>query len=99
MSNALSEGRYPRHPDITTVLTTCREDFRKFKENDGTVLSEYLSTLITVLETKGINPDIYKIQKDNLEEIKTLLAKGQEKTAFTHFTRTFPYCIPHRSIF
>ena len=74
------------------------EDFRKFKERNGTVLSEYLSTLITVLETKSINPDIYKMQKENLEEIKILLAKGQERTAFTHFARTFPHCVPHRSI-
>ena len=99
MSNALSEGRYPRQPNIATVLTTCREDFRKFKEKNGTELSEYLSTLITVFETKGINPDIYKIQKENLEEIRTLLEKGQERTAFTHFTRTFPHCVPHRSKF
>ena len=99
MSNALSKGRYPRQPDVAAVYTSCREDFRKFKERDGTVLSEYLSTLITVLERKGINPDIYKIQKDNLEEIKKLIKRGKEKIAFTHFTRTFPHCVPHRSIF
>jgi hypothetical protein len=99
MSNALSEGRYPRQPNVATVLTTCGEDFRKFKEGNGTILIEHLSTLIKDLEKKGITPDIYKTQKENLEEIGKLIIKGQEKIAFTHFTRTFPHCMPHRSRF
>ncbi len=66
---------------------------------NGTILIEHLSTLIKDLEKKGINPDIYKTQKENLEEIGKLIIKGQEKIAFTHFTRTFPHCMPHRSRF
>jgi hypothetical protein len=98
MSHALSKERYPRQPDGSAVLAKCREDFRKFKERNGDVILEHLSTLITDLERRGIDPDIYKIQKENLEEVKSLIKKGEEITAFTRFTRAFPYCFPHRSI-
>jgi len=99
MSNALSEGRYPRQPDRTAILMICKEDFRKFKEKNGNVVIEYLSTLIKDLENKGLDPDIYKRQKENLEQVKSLLVDGKEKLAFSHFTRTFPYCMPHRALF
>ena len=98
MSHALSKGKYPKPPEGPTILTACREDFRKFKDRDGNVVLKYLSTLIKDLENRGFNPDIYKIQKENLEEVKSLVVKGKEKTAFSLFTRTFPYCMPHRSI-
>ena len=98
MSHALSKGRYPRPPEGSAVLATCREDFRKFKERNGVVLLEHLSTLITDLERRGIDPDFYKKQKENLEEVKNLIAKNEIKVAFTRFTRAFPYCLPHRSI-
>jgi hypothetical protein len=98
MSHALSKGRYPRQPDGSAVLATCREDFRKFKEKDGNILLEYLSTLIKDLERRGIDPDIYKKQKENLEEVKSLIEQNEIKIAFTRFTRAFPYCMPHRSI-
>jgi hypothetical protein len=98
MSHALSKGKYPRQPEGSVVLAACREDFRKFKEKDGNALLEHLSTLITDLERRGINPDIYKKQKENLEEIKSLIEKKEELVAFTRFTRAFPYCLPHRSI-
>ena len=98
MSNVLSKGSYPRPPDGKAILTTCREDFRKFEERNGNLLLEYLSTLIKDLEKRGIDPDIYKNQKENLEEVKNLIVKGEEKVAFNLFTRSFPYCMPHRSI-
>ena len=98
MSHALSKGRYPRQPDGSAVLALCREDFRKFKEKDGNVILEHLSILIKDLENRGIDPDIYKKQKENLEEIRSLIRKGEELVAFTRFTRSFPYCMPHRSI-
>ena len=98
MSHAISEGKYPKPPEGPAVLAACREDFRRFKEQNGNVLLEHLSTLITDLENRGIDPAIYKIQKESLEEIRNLVGKGQERTAFSLFTRTFPYCMPHRSI-
>jgi hypothetical protein len=98
MSNALSEGRYPRQPDRIAVLTICKEDFRKFNDRNGNTVLEYLSTLIKDLEKRGLDPDIYKRQKENLEEVESLVVKGKEKVAFNLFTRTFPYCMPHRSI-
>ena len=98
MSHALSEGKYPKPPEGPAVLTACREDFRRFREQNGNVLLEHLSTLITDLENRGLDPAVYKIQKESLEEVKALVAKGQERTAFSLFTRTFPYCMPHRSI-
>ena len=98
MSNTLSKGRYPRQPDGSVVLATCREDFRKFKEEKGNVLLKYLSTLITDLEESGLDAKIYKKQKEQLEDVKSLIKKGEEKVAFTNFIRTFPYCLPHRTI-
>ena len=98
MSNTLSKGRYPRQPDGSAVLAACREDFRKFKEEKGNVLLKYLSTLITDLEESGLDAKIYKKQKEQLEDVKSLIKKGEEKVAFTNFIRAFPYCLPHRTI-
>ena len=98
MSNTLSKGRYPRQPVGSAVLATCREDFRRFKEEEGNVLLKYLSTLITDLEERGLDPTIYKKQKEQLEDIKSLIKKGEEKVAFTNFARAFPYCLPHRTV-
>jgi hypothetical protein len=98
MSHTLSKGRYPRQPEGSVVLAACREDFRKFKERDGNILLEHLSTLIADLERRGIDPEVYKKQKENLEEVRSIIVKGEELVAFTRFSRTFPYCIPHRSI-
>ena len=99
MSYALSKERFPKKPDVAYVSEICRKDFKNFNERNGTVLLEHLSTLIKDLEKKGINPEIYKKQKQDLEEIRELLIKGAENVAFTQFARTFPYCLPHRSIF
>ena len=80
MSNALSEGRYPRQPDRIAVLTICKEDFRKFNDRNGNIVLEYLSTLIKDLKKRGLDPDIYKRQKENLEEVKSLVVKGKKKS-------------------
>ena len=98
MSHALSKGRYPRQPDGSAVLATCREDFRKFKERNGNILLENLSTLITDLEKRGLKPDVYKKQKEHLEEVRALIVKGEDLIAFNRFTRSFPYCLTHRSL-
>ena len=98
MSHAISKGKYPKQPNETVVLTTCREDFRKFKERNGALLLEHLSTLIKDLEKRGINPEIYKNQKQELEEIRELVIKGTEKVAFTRFTRAFPYPIRKKGL-
>ena len=97
MSYALSKGKFPKKPNGVTISKLCEEDFKNFKERNGTILLEHLSTLIKDLEKRGINPDIYKKEKQDLEEIRELITKGAEKAAFTQFARTFPYCLPHRS--
>ena len=98
MSYALSEGKFPKKPNGVTISKLCKEDFKNFKERNGTILMELLSTLIEDLEKRGINPDIYKKEKQDLEEIRELIIKGAEKVAFTQFARAFPYCLPHRSM-
>jgi len=98
MSYAISKGKFPKKSNEVTVSRRCREDFKNFKERNGTILFELLSTLIKDLEKRGINPEIYKKEKQDLEEIRELIIKGAEKVAFTRFARTFPYCLPHRSI-
>lgn len=99
MSYALSKERFPKKPDVAYVSEVCRKDFKKFKDNKGTVLIEHLSSLIKDLETKGIKPDLYTKQKDSLESVSELIKMGAEEVAFTQFTKAFPYCLPHRSIF
>jgi hypothetical protein len=98
MSHALSEGKYPKPPEGPAILSACREDFRKFKEKNGNVLLEHLSTLITDLEKRGLDPEVYIRQKENLEQVNTLVVRGEERVAFNLFTRAFPYCMPHRSL-
>ena len=99
MSYTLSKERFPKKPDIAYVSEICRKDFKKFKEKNGTVLIEHLSSLIKNLETKGINTDLYTKQKDVLENVIELIKMEAEDVAFTQFTKAFPYCLPHRSIF
>ena len=97
MSYALSKGKFPKNPKGLTISKLCEEDFKNLKENNGTVLFEHLSTLIKDFEKRGIDPEIYNKQKQDLEVIRELVIKGAERVAFTQFARTFPYCLPHRS--
>ena len=97
MSYALSKGKFPKNPKGVTISKLCEEDFKNLKERNGTILFEHLSALIKDFEKRGINPDIYKKEKQDLEVIRELVMKGAEKLAFTQFARTFPYCLPHRS--
>ncbi|MBY9014951.1 MAG: hypothetical protein KGD68_04595 [Candidatus Lokiarchaeota archaeon] len=99
MSYSLSKERFPKKPDVAYVSEICRKDFKRFKDNGGTVLFEHLSSLIKDLETKGIKTDLYTKQKDTLESVSDLIKMGAEDVAFTQFTKAFPYCLPHRSIF
>ncbi len=99
MSYALSKERFPKKPDVAYVSEICRKDFKRFKDNEGTVLVEHLSSLIKDLETKRIKTDLYTKQKDALENVSELIKMGAENVAFTQFTKAFPYCLPHRSIF
>jgi len=99
MSYTLSKERFPKKPDVVYVSEICRKDFKKFKDNKGTVLFEHLSSLIKDLETKGIKTDLYSKQKDVLESVSELIKMDAEDVAFTQFTKAFPYCLPHRSIF
>ena len=97
MLYAISQGKFPKKPNGVKISKLCQEDFKNLKERNGTILLEYLSILIKDLEKRGIDPEIYKKQKQDLEKIRELLIKGAEKVAFTQFARTFPYCLPHRS--
>ena len=99
MSYVLSKERFPQKPDITYVSEICKKDFKRFKENEGRVLIEHLRSLIKNLETKGIKTDLYTNQKDVLESVSELIKMDAEDVAFTQFTKAFPYCLPHRSIF
>jgi len=99
LSYALSKERFPKKPDVAYVSEICRKDFKRFKDNEGTVLVEHLSSLIKDLETKRIKTDLYTKQKDALENVSELIKMGAENVAFTQFTKAFPYCLPHRSIF
>ncbi len=97
MSYALSKERYPKKPDIVYISEICRKDFKEFKDNNGTVIIEHLSSLIIDLESKGIKADLYTKQKDVLESVSELIKMDAEDVAFTQFTKAFPYCLPHRS--
>jgi len=99
MSYVLSKERFPKKPDIAYISEICKKDFKRFKENKGEVLIEHLSSLITNLETKGIKTDLYTKQKDVLESVSELIKMDAEDIAFTQFTKAFPYCLPHRSMF
>ena len=99
MSYALSKERYPKKPDVAYVSEICKKDFKRFKDNNGTVIIEHLSSLIKKLETKGIKTDLYTTQKDVLENVSELIKMDAEDVAFTQFTKAFPYCLPHRSVF
>ena len=99
MSYTLSKERYPKKPDVAYVSEICKKDFKKFKDNNGTVLIEHLNSLIQDLEAKGIKTDLYTKQKDILESVSELIKMDAEGVAFTQFTKAFPYCLPHRSIF
>ena len=98
MSYAISKGKFPKKPNEVMISKLCKEDFKNLKERNGTILLELLSALIKDLEKRGINPEIYKKEKQDLEEIREFIIKGAEKVAFTRFARTFPHCLPHRSI-
>jgi len=99
MSYTLSKERFPKKPDVAYVSEICKKDFKNFKDNNGIVLIEHLSSLIKDLETKGIKTDLYTKQKDVLESVSELIKMDAEDVAFTQFTKAFPYCLPHRSIF
>ena len=99
MSYVLSKERFPKKPDITYISEICKKDFKRFKDNKGEVLIEHLSSLITNLESKGIKTDLYTKQKDVLESVSELIKMDAEDVAFTQFTKAFPYCLPHRSMF
>ena len=97
MSYTLSKERYPKKPDIVYISEICKKDFKRFKDNNGTVIIEHLSSLIIDLESKGIKADLYTKQKDVLESVSELIKMDAEDVAFTQFTKAFPYCLPHRS--
>ncbi len=99
MSYAISKERFPKKPNIVYKSEICRKDFKKFENDTETVLIEHLNTLIKALEVRGIETDLYVKQKDALESVSELIKMGAKEVAFTQFTKSFPYCLPHRSIF
>ena len=97
MIQAISGGKFPKKPENGTLLENCWKDFRTFKEKyNGNVL-EFLSQLTIEKEKRSRRPELLQIQEHQLDDIKALLAIKDEKSAFTHFLRTFPTCLPYRS--
>jgi len=99
MSYAISKERFPKKPEVLYVSEICRKDFNIFKDRRETVLIEHLNSLSKALEVRGIKTDLYVKQKDALENVSELIKMGAKEVAFTQFTKAFPYCLPHRSIF
>ena len=91
-----SKEKYPKEPRIGYNLDICRKDFEDFKERDYKAILAHLSMLVTDYQKKGLNPELIKRQKENLEDIKELIDLGNEKIAFHNFLRTFPSCLPYR---
>ena len=98
MSYTLSEGRFPKNPNVAYRSEICFKDFKNFKDNKESIIIEHLSLLIKELEARGIKPDLYTKQKETLENVSELIKMGEENIAFTQFTKAFPYCLPHRSV-
>jgi len=97
MVQVLSDGKFPKKPEYGTLLDICRKDFQNFKEKYNGNVIEFLSQLVMESEGRINRPEVLQIQKQQLETIKNLLDKSDDKSAFTCFFRTFPTCLPHRS--
>jgi hypothetical protein len=97
MIRALSDGKFPKRPDNGILLEICLKDFQKFKEKYNENVLEFLSQLTIENEERNRRPELVQIQKQQLDAIKALLARNDERGAFTHFFRTFPTCLPYRS--
>ncbi|TFF83945.1 MAG: hypothetical protein EU552_02075 [Promethearchaeota archaeon] len=96
MIRVASKGKYPKEPREGDFLEICRKDFKNFKDRDHRTIFLYLSALVNEHENSGLNPETIIKQKENLEQIKKLIDKGNEKVAFHQFIRAFPSCLPHR---
>lgn len=96
--HAISKEKDPKEPKGGNFLEICRKDFRDFKEKKGEPIIEFLSNLIMEQERKGKEPGIIIQQKFNLENVRKLIKEGNERNAFSLFYRTFPYCMPYRSL-
>jgi len=99
MIQEISKGRFPESPRNPYNEELCTKDFFTFKEKTGTFTMEYLNMLVKEAEKRGINPEIYKLHKKQLEDVKKLIAEHKEKAAFDQFFRNFPACLPYRSEF
>ena len=96
MIEVSSKGKYPKESNRGNLLEICQKDFKNLRDRDCSAYISYLSTLITEYKKRGLNPELLKRQKLNLEKIRTLIDSGNEKMAFNNFIRTFPACIPYR---
>ena len=95
---AISQEKDPKDPRERNYLDICYKDFRNFKETNGEDIIEFLSSLVKDHEMRGNKPEIIKQQKRSLENVLKFVKQGSEKEAFSLFHRTFPYCMPYRSI-
>ncbi len=99
MIQEISKGKFPDPPKGPFNIELCMKDFDNFKEKSGTFTMEYLNMLVKEAEKRGINPEIYKLHKKQLEDVKKLIVEHKEKAAFDQFFRSFPACLPYRSEF
>ena len=97
MLQARSDGKFPKKPEYGNFLEICYKDFRNFKEDYNGNTTEFLSQLVMEREERIRRSEILQAQRQQLDTIKALIQRGNERAAFTQFYRTFPTCLPHRS--
>ena len=97
MLQAHSDGKFPKKPEFGNFLEICWKDFRNFREKYNENDLELLSLLVMEREDRIRRPEVLQVHKEQLDAIKGLIERGNERAAFTQFYRTFPTCLPHRS--
>jgi len=96
---ALAKEKFLEPPEENISLEHCIKDFNNFKNEKGNYLMGYISSLVKEAEIKHLNSEIYKFHRNQLEEVKYLIAEHKENIAFNHFLRSFPSCLPYRARF
>ena len=98
MSYTIAKEKFPKKPEYGNVLKVCRKDFRNFKNDNGNRVIENFEFRIKSTAQLGTPNIILLNQKENLESVRKLIQEGREDIAFSLFFRTFPSCLPHRSM-
>ena len=98
MVYTIAKGKFPKKPEYGNVLKVCRKDFKNFKNDNGNKVIENLDFRIKSTAQLNTPNTILLNQKENLESVRKLIQEGKEDIAFSVFFRTFPSCLPHRSM-